>query len=78
MGETKHGAQSAHAKACKKYKDSGRREINKAKKQAKIEAGGKIASKKTPKTPLMKWWNLLRNTKKSVRKPYVPSGKAAK
>lgn len=69
MGITKHGKDSARAKACAKYKAEGRRIINKQEKAKKIVAGKKIKSRKTPKTSDMKWDTLIRNTVQT--KPYV-------
>lgn len=69
MGRPKHGKESARTKACAKYKSEGRHIINKQEKAKKIAAGKKIKSRKTPKTPLMKWDTLIRNTVKT--KPYV-------
>lgn len=68
MGIPKHTKNSARTKSCVKYKANGRRIINKQKKAAKIAAGKKIKSRKTPKTIWMKWGRLIRNTVKS--KPY--------
>lgn len=73
MGVPKHGKESARSKSCKKYKESGKAAINKAEKAAKIAAGKKIKSRKQYKTGLMKWENLIRNTKKSV--PYCDAAK---
>lgn len=69
MGRTKHGKDSARAKACAKYKAEGRHIINKQEKAKIIAAGKKIKSRKTPKTSDMKWDTLIRNTVQT--KPYV-------
>lgn len=71
MGVPKHGKDSARTKSSAKYKSENRREINKAKKQAKIAAGKKIKSHKGKKTVWMKWDNLIRNTE--MIKPEVDS-----
>lgn len=71
MGIPKHTKNSARTKSCVKYKSEGRHIINKQKKAAKIVAGKKIKSRKTPKTIWMKWDRLIRNTVKS--EPYCDS-----
>lgn len=68
MGRPKHGVNSARTRACKKYKETGRLLINKAEKKKKLESGKKIKSRRTPKTSLMRWNELIRKTKKVV--PY--------
>lgn len=68
MGKPKHGKNSARTKSSAKYREQGRRLINKAEKAKKIASGKKIKSRKTPKTIWMKWDILIRNTPKS--KPY--------
>ena len=71
MGRTKHGKDSAKAKACARYKSEGRLMLNKQKKAEKLSVGKKIKSRKTPKTSDMKWNTFIRNTVKT--KPYVDS-----
>lgn len=71
MGVPKHGATSAHAKSCKKYKDANHHAINKQRIADRIAAGKKIKPHKQPKTSDMRWNTLIRNT---VREnPYVTS-----
>lgn len=65
MGVPKHGKESARTKACKKYKAEGKRELNKSKKAEKI-ANGTYKKKSKPKTKLMKWNNLIKNTTRST------------
>lgn len=66
MGKPKHGADSARARSCKAYKNEGRYEINKARKAERIVTGKKVKSHKQPKTWLMKWDILIRNTTRSI------------
>ena len=69
MGIPKHGKDSARSKSSKKYKETGQRLINKAKKAEKLADGKKIKSRKMQKTRLMLLDELIRNTPKSV--PFV-------
>lgn len=55
-------------KYCKKYAAEGIKQLNKMRKQERIKAGKKIKSKRMKKTWLMKWDDLIRNTKQT--KPY--------
>ena len=63
MGVPKHHKDSARTKSSAKYRQLGRREINKAEKQKKIAEGKKIKSRKTPKTKDMIWDTVIRNIK---------------
>lgn len=77
MGRTKHGSNSARTKSSANYKTSGRRAINKAKKQQKIAEGKKIKSRKTPKTMDMIWDTLIRNVRydPEEEKEYIKNNK---
>lgn len=68
MGKPKHGKDSARTKSSAKYKMEGRRDTNKHEVANKVAAGKKIKSHKIPKTMLMHWNNLIRNTPQT--KPY--------
>lgn len=48
MGIPKHGKDSHHSRACKKYKENSQREFNKQRIKDRIESGKKVKSRKKP------------------------------